>query len=88
MTFRENVSRFRPDHGSSIMATLRNLASGSSASGHTKITGTIHKLKHDTGLLWPSPASVTPHDQHKRLCGTPCAMLRDARDQCFLTGEV
>ena len=54
------------------MATLRNLAIGLiRQAGYTKIAATIRKIKHDTALLIAILGLGTPHDQPKRLCGTP-----------------
>ena len=59
------------------MATLRNLAIGLiRQAGYAKIAATIRKIKHDTALLITVLGLNSPHDQAKRLCGTPWGQLR------------
>jgi len=50
----------------------RNLAIGLiRQAGHTKIAATIRKIRP---CSWPSAARKTHHDQHKRLCRSPCSL--------------
>lgn len=50
----------------------RNLAIGLiRQAGHTKIAATIRKIRP---CSWPSAACKTHHDQHKRLCRSPCSL--------------
>jgi hypothetical protein len=55
------------------MATLRNLVIGLiRQAGYTKIAATIREIRYDTAPLLTILGLNYPHDQHKRLCGTPC----------------
>ena len=72
MTFGEDPPESATGNGPHVMATLRNLAINlHRLAGATNIAATIRKLKHDTGLLLAILGLEPPHDQHKRLCGTP-----------------
>ena len=72
VTFGEDASRIRTGPRPRIMATLRNLAIGLiRQAGYNEIAPPFAKSNTTPPCSWPSSASTTHHDQHKRLCGTP-----------------
>ncbi|MGH3124884.1 MAG: ISAs1 family transposase [Streptosporangiaceae bacterium] len=66
VTYREDSSQVRTGSTPRIMVTLRNLAIGLiRQAGHTKIAGTIRKIRHDPRLLLAILGLQTPHEQQK-----------------------
>jgi hypothetical protein len=87
VTFGEDASRIRTGSRPRIMATPRNLAIGLiRQAGYNQIAATIRKSDTTPPCSWPSPAWSTPHDQHKRLRGTPCHARYPARYPVRVSG--